>query len=232
MSTESCRVSEEQILAYVAGDLQEEEELEIAEHLGDCAACRDEAAEYVALRDALSDCCRGEEIRWHSFRTPFGPTFVAATDEGLCRLSWKDVSPDQFVRETERRFPGHPVVRDPDGLAEAERQIREYFAGERSEFDLPVDLSALTDFERHVLEAARRIPYGEAIPYAELARRIARPGAARAVGNALGRNPVAIVVPCHRVVRSDGGLGGYSGGPEFKERLLTMEGRDDFRRAS
>jgi methylated-DNA-[protein]-cysteine S-methyltransferase len=114
-------------------------------------------------------------------------------------------------------------VCDPLGLVEVERELQEYLAGARSEFSASVDLSGSRPFDRRVLEAARLIPFGEVIPYAELARRIAMPGAARAVGNALGRNPVAIVVPCHRVVRTDGSLGGYGGGLEYKERLLRLE---------
>ena len=121
-------------------------------------------------------------------------------------------------------FPDRPALRDPDALADVERQLAEYFAGSRRRFDLEVDLRPLTRFQRRVLEAAREIPYGRVVPYAELARRIGRPRASRAVGNALGHNPVGIVVPCHRVVKSDGGLGGYTGGVEFKERLLALEG--------
>jgi methylated-DNA-[protein]-cysteine S-methyltransferase len=133
----------------------------------------------------------------------------------------------------EERFPGRPVVRDGERLVEAERELREYFAGERSSFDLPVDLSSLSPFDRRVLEVAfRTIRFGEVVPYAELAKRIGKPKAARAVGGALGRNPVAIVVPCHRVVRSDGSLGGYGGGVRYKERLLEIEGRRDLLRAS
>ena len=105
--------------------------------------------------------------------------------------------------------------------------MEEYFAGTRTVFDQDVDLSVLSDFERSVLQTAREIPYGEVIPYAELARRIDKPKASRAVGNALGHNPVAIVVPCHRIVRSDGSLGGYTGGVEFKRKLLAIEGRLD-----
>jgi methylated-DNA-[protein]-cysteine S-methyltransferase len=158
--------------------------------------------------------------------------YLAATDRGLARLSWRQPSPDAFEREIRTRFPGRPIIHDPEALAETERQLREYFSGDRSRFDLPVDLTALSPFERRVLETTRRIPYGQVVPYAELARRIGKPKAARAVGNALGHNPVAIVVPCHRVVRSDGGLGGYTGGVRYKRDLLKIEGRDDLARAS
>ncbi len=98
---------------------------------------------------------------------------------------------------------------------------------------MEVDLSTLTEFERSVLaELTEAIKFGQVLPYSELARRIGKPKAARAVGNAVGVNPVPIVVPCHRVVRLDGGLGGYGGGVEYKERLLRIEGRGDLLRAS
>ncbi|MBI4512717.1 MAG: methylated-DNA--[protein]-cysteine S-methyltransferase [Gemmatimonadetes bacterium] len=232
MSPETCPIPDERLLAYVAGELEGEDELAIATHLGECQGCCEEAAEFTALRGVISACCADDVVRWHSFRAPFGIMYLAATDDGLARVSWQQPGPDAFVHELEARFPGRLIVRDPDALAEAERQLREYFAGQRSSFDLPVDLSALSDFDQRVLAAARRIGFGEVVPYAELAKRIARPKAVRAVGNALGRNPVAIVVPCHRVIRSDGSLGGYGGGVEYKKRLLAIEGRRDLSRAS
>lgn len=226
MSPASCTVPENRVLAYVAGDLAENEELALAEHLGQGEACCAQAAEFAAL----PACCAEGVVRWHSFRTPFGSMYVAATDHGLTRVSWGRRA-ERFVREMEERFPGRVVIRDPYALTDAERQLQEYFAGTRSRFELPVDLGGLSPFDRRVLETARTIPYGEVISYRELARRIARPQAARAVGNALGRNPVAIVVPCHRVVRSDGSLGGYGGGIAYKKKLLAIEGRTDLLRA-
>lgn len=232
MSDGSCSYSEDQILAYVAGDLAEESAVAVAEHLGACRECCDQAAEFRALDAALPACCEEEMVRWHSFRTPFGMMYAAATERGLARVSWGRPSPNDFVGEMEARFAGRPVVRDPGALAEAERQLREYFAGARSSFDLPVDLAALSEFEQRVLQAARRIPYGQVLAYSDLARKIGKPQASRAVGNALGHNPVAIVVPCHRVVRRDGSLGGYGGGIEYKKRLLKIEGREDLARSA
>ncbi|MFQ5890587.1 MAG: methylated-DNA--[protein]-cysteine S-methyltransferase [Gemmatimonadota bacterium] len=224
MSGELCECTEDQLLAFVAGDLEVAEELEVAEHLGECEECCEQAADFRALSLALPDCGCDDAIRWHSFETPFGTMYVAATSAGLVRVSWQQPGPDAFAKQLERRFPGRPVIRDPNALGEAERELREYFAGQRACFDLPVDLSSLSEFEQRVLEAARRIPPGEVVCYSELARRIGKPKAARAVGNALGHNPVAIVVPCHRIVRRDGSLGGYGGGVEYKKRLLTIEG--------
>lgn len=231
MSTATCDCTEEQVLAFVAGDLDPEGTLTVAEHLGECRSCRDAAAEFRGLRELVPEACDCSALGWHRFPTPFGRMSVAATDRGLARLTWRDMDDDALAAELEARFPDRVVVRRPGALAETERQLREYFAGEREAFDLPVDLTSLTDFERRVLRAARGLGHGQVVPYAELARRIGRPTASRAVGNALGKNPVAIVVPCHRVIRSDGGLGGYGGGEEYKEALLRLEGREDLLRA-
>lgn len=226
MSVAECRWTEDDILAWVYGDLEEGRDLILARHLAACPPCREQATEYRALRRELDACEPGEAIRWHLFPTPFGRMYAAATAGGLARISWRQPAEDAWVGALRKDFPDRPALRDPDALAPVERQLSEYFAGRRRRFDLPVDLGRLTSFQRRVLEEARGIPYGHVIPYAELARRIGRPGAARAVGNALGRNPVGIVVPCHRIVRSDGGLGGYTGGVEYKERLLSLEGVD------
>lgn len=215
---------------FAAGELEGDAATAVAEQLGGCDPFRERAVDDRTLRGV--DVCSGPgAVRWHRFRVPFGTLRVAASDEGLVRLSWQEASDDAFAAELRRRFPDRPVVRDRGSLAGAERQLREYFAGDRTAFDLPVDLSSLADFDRRVLRAARRLSHGEVSSYGSLAREIGRPRAARAVGNALGRNPVAIVVPCHRVIRSDGSVGGYGGGIERKVALLRLEGREDLLRA-
>lgn len=108
-------------------------------------------------------------------------------------------------------------------LTSAVRQLEEYFAGKRTEFDLPLDLHG-TAFQREVWLALAEIPYGKTVSYAELAEMVGRPGAYRAVGQANGSNPIPIVLPCHRVVASGGGIGGYGGGLTMKRRLLALEG--------
>ena len=236
MISERCTFSTDSLVVFVGGDLPPDEELTMAEHLGGCEPCSARAAELVTLRSALSECCATDIVRWHQFPTPFGDMFVAATDRGLARVSWRQEGDepgswtpqdaDTFVEEMERSSPEIQIVRDARRLSDVERELGEYFAGIRSRFDVAIDLNGLSHFDRQVLDAARAIPFGEVIPYAELARRIAKPGAARAVGNALGRNPVAIVVPCHRVIRTDGSLSGYGGGVEYKERLLGLERGD------
>lgn len=227
MSGESCSFTADQVLAFVAGDASDSETVAMAEHLCECEACCDQAQEFRTLGTCLDGECSDEALRWDSFPSPFGTMFVAATDAGLAWVSWRQADEDAAVARMEERFPEHPVIHDPERLDPWRAQLEEYFAGRRTAFDLDVDLSVLSDFERSVLESARKIPYGEVVPYAELARRIRKPKASRAVGNALGHNPVAIVVPCHRVVRSDGSLGGYTGGVEYKRRLLALEGRTD-----
>ena len=123
-------------------------------------------------------------------------------------------------------FPNRPPqvpLRPPcEHVRRLEEQLREYFAGKRKSFDLPLDLSG-TPFQMEVWKALLEIPFGQVVTYGELARRIGRPRAARAVGNAVGANPVPIVIPCHRVVPKSGGIGNFGPGPEWKARLLGLE---------
>lgn len=224
MTKIACTYTDEDVLAFVAGDLAESDELAMAVHLGECGECRDQAAEFTALHRTLDACSDDDVVRWHDFETPFGRTYAALTGTGLARISWRENEPDAFVGGLEKSFPGRPVIHERRGLEAAERQLAEYFAGSRKRFDLPVDLAAASEFDRRVLDVVRAIPFGGVRTYADIARGIGSPSAARAVGNAVGRNPAPIVVPCHRVVRSDGTLGGYSGGGvEYKRRLLAIE---------
>lgn len=164
-------------------------------------------------------------IRWREFETPFGGTFLAATPRGVLRLSWQVDDPEGAAESLREEFPLWGVKEAPDRLEDTAEQLREYFAGERRSFDLEVDLTGVTEFQRTVLEATSRIPFGTTVTYGKLAERIDRPDASRAVGSALGSNPVPIVVPCHRVVRSDGSVGGYTAGTGYKRQLLELESR-------
>jgi len=161
-------------------------------------------------------------VYYTSLRTPVGRLLIAATGAGLVRVSF-DVSEMAFAADLRQRLK-IDVVKSPEKMAGIVSQIEEYFAGKRRAFDIPVDLSKATPFQRSVLMAARRVPAGQVVSYHEIARRIGRPEASRAVGQALGHNPVPIVIPCHRVVPSSGGLGGYMGGVRVKEKLLELEG--------
>lgn len=164
-------------------------------------------------------------IRWTVFETPFGETFLAATPKGLVRLSWQVEEPEAEAECLREEFPLWGVKRAPGRLSGPADEIVEYFCGQRRRFTLDVDLTGVTEFQARVLEAVGDVPFGDRVSYGELARRIDRPRASRAVGSALGKNPVPIVVPCHRVVRSDGTLGGYTAGTGYKEQLLELESR-------
>jgi len=146
--------------------------------------------------------------------TPIGELLLAGNDDALAMIG--------FPKGSMRRDPEPDWIFNEKPLATARQQLTEYFAGTRKEFDLPVALSG-TEFQVSVLEALQEIPYGETVSYGEIARRIGRPKAVRAVGAANGRNPIPVVVPCHRVIGSSGDLTGFGGGLDTKEALLRLE---------
>lgn len=159
--------------------------------------------------------------------TLLGTVYLAVGPEGLVALNFS--LPEARFLEKTGQLAGleSPVfVRDPRRTAMYRQQVLRYLAGETDDFDLPVDLRTQTAFQQAVLEATARVPRGQIATYGEIARRIGRPAAARAVGQALANNPVPLVIPCHRVVASDGSLRGYSGGGGVKTKahLLAMEG--------
>jgi methylated-DNA-[protein]-cysteine S-methyltransferase len=162
------------------------------------------------------------DVSYELHDTPVGRLLVAVTDHGLCEISY-DADPEAEVERLARAF-GSRVLRSPRPTDEARRQLDEYFSGRRREFDLEIDLRAARDFGRTVLEELARVPYGELTTYGTLAARAGRPRAARAVGTVMNRNPVPIVLPCHRVVGSTGSLVGYGGGLDRKRLLLELEG--------
>jgi methylated-DNA-[protein]-cysteine S-methyltransferase len=154
--------------------------------------------------------------------SPVGELLLAATERGMCRISF-DPEPERAIEELAKTH-GVRVLRSAGALQQPRRQLDEYFGGSRRDFDLRVDLAALPSFQQAVLAELQRVPYGATDTYGGLAARIGRPRAARAVGGALNRNPVPIVVPCHRVLPGTGQLGNYGGGPERKRVLLELEG--------
>ena len=151
--------------------------------------------------------------------SPVGDLLVAVTPQGLVRLAF---DPERVLDELAERISPRVVVA-PGRLDPVRRELDEYFAGRRRAFDIAVDWSLTSGFRRRVLEATARIPTGQVTTYGALAEEVGKPTAARAVGNAVGSNPVAIVVPCHRVVPAAGGVGNYGGGPERKAFLLDLE---------
>ncbi len=154
------------------------------------------------------------------FDSRIGPVVVEATAKGICRIVLGPTK-RELTAVWREEATGHTAAPVLDRLR---AQLESYFAGEPVQFDVPLDLSAGTAFQQKVWRACRRIPYGETRSYAELARMAGRPGAARAAGGAMHANPVPVVVPCHRVVKSDGSLGGYGGGIPLKRKLLRLEG--------
>ncbi len=154
--------------------------------------------------------------------TPVGRVLAAIGPKGVVGVAFGG-SARTFGAALARRHRTR-VVRADARLAGVGRELREYFGGRRRRLTVPVDLAGVSPFQRRVLAAARRIPVGRVVSYGELARRIGQPGASRAVGQALGHNPIPIIIPCHRIVASGGGLGGYVGGVKAKRALLTLEG--------
>ncbi|MFE0698643.1 methylated-DNA--[protein]-cysteine S-methyltransferase [Streptomyces sp. NPDC058872] len=170
---------------------------------------------------------RAAPTEWAVVESPIGPLFLAATERGLVRVEFHATAErrERMLDRLAGQFGVGAVERAAGRLAEPVRQLDRYFAGGLRAFDLPLDWSLTTGFNRQVLrELARTVPYGTVVGYGELAGRVGQPGAAQAVGAAMGANPLPLVVPCHRVVESGGGLGGFGGGLETKRQLLALEG--------
>jgi O-6-methylguanine DNA methyltransferase len=168
--------------------------------------------------------CAGAMETVHIARSnsPIGRVRVASTKLGLAYVELPHSSGRGMRDWMERYVPEHRCVEEMGPNAAAIEQILEYLASERTHFDIPLDLRG-TPFQRAVWDVLLEIPYGDSCSYAEVARAIGKPNAQRAVGSANNANPVAIVVPCHRVIAADGSLGGYGGGQDLKARLLAME---------
>ncbi|MFJ2848904.1 MULTISPECIES: methylated-DNA--[protein]-cysteine S-methyltransferase [Streptomyces] len=167
-------------------------------------------------------------VEWDVVDSGIGPLLLAATATGLVNVAFhaRPAVRDAALDRLRTRFGTEPVAASGSArLAEPIRALAAYFAGEPRDFDLALDWSLTTGFHREVLrELASGVPYGTVVGYGELAARVGRPEGAQAVGAAMGANPLPVVVPCHRVVESDGGLGGFGGGLETKRQLLALEG--------
>jgi len=156
-------------------------------------------------------------MRFHRYRSPIGNLILAADNGFLCYCLWEDSMDKQLLNDWEEDKTTHDTV-----LTEACRQMDEYFSGTRKSFSLPLKPFG-TVFQQHAWQALQKIPYGKTISYAEEARLMNSPKAVRAVGNANRHNPLMIIIPCHRVVGSNGHIGGYVGGTERKKWLLRLE---------
>jgi methylated-DNA-[protein]-cysteine S-methyltransferase len=164
------------------------------------------------------------DVAYAPVESPFGELLLAATGRGLLRVAFPEEDVDSVLERISRRLSPR-IVEAPARLERARRELEEYFNGRRRAFELPVDWSLVGGpFGREVLRVTSEIPYGGVLSYREVATDAGSPRASRAAGNALGSNPIPIVVPCHRVLHSGGGLGGYGGGLDRKRWLLELEG--------
>ena len=164
-------------------------------------------------------------VRFGALETPIGPVFVASSNSGLFDVAFGVTDQVRYIARlgtrVERALPDQRAV---SGVLD---QLDDYFCGKVTRFSIPIDLRVSTDFTYRVLCAASRIPFGQTMSYGEIAKIIASPGASRAVGGALGRNPIPIVIPCHRVIAGAGRIGGFTGGLAIKKALLRLEGHLD-----
>ena len=162
------------------------------------------------------------DVAYRTLDTPVGTLLLAATPAGLVRVAYEREGFDAVLESLAARVSPR-ILKTPSRLDDAARQLGEYFAGRRHRFDLPLDLSLSAGFRRTVLAYLPGIGYGQTASYQAVAAAVNNPGAVRAVGTACATNPLPLVIPCHRVIRSDGHVGAYLGGPETKRRLLNLE---------
>jgi methylated-DNA-[protein]-cysteine S-methyltransferase len=195
--------------------------------IDDLTFASDETADFGRLRARLAEQADRDgllDVAYRIMDSPVGPLLLAATPAGLVRVAFeRENHEDVLVELSEAISPR--ILRSPRGVDDIARQLDEYFAGRRRVFEVPVDLRLSKGFRRVVLEHLREIPFGVTESYTVVARAAGNPGAVRAAGSACATNPIPLVVPCHRVVRSDGTFGQYRGGTEAKHMLLTMEAR-------
>jgi len=165
-----------------------------------------------------------KRVYYNYFASPIGMIYMAFSPTGICQLSLNDRGEEEFCQKLKERLKAH-TVKDPGSGKELKRSILSYLAGERKEFaGYELDISQGTPFQRRVWGEVKKIAYGHTRSYQEIAQQIGSDYAQRAVGQANGQNPIPLIIPCHRVIRSDGKIGGYSGGVEIKKRLLELEG--------
>jgi methylated-DNA-[protein]-cysteine S-methyltransferase len=163
------------------------------------------------------------DVAYSMVDSPFGLLVVAATKKGVVRLSFDIESPDEVLEDLATRVSPR-VLEAPGMLDDARRELELYFDGRLHRFEVPLDWRLTQGFRLSVLRATARVPYGSTSTYSEVAAKAGSPRAYRAAGTALATNPIPIIVPCHRILHSGGGMGGYGGGLQMKERLLKLEG--------
>ncbi|HEY3613083.1 MAG TPA: methylated-DNA--[protein]-cysteine S-methyltransferase [Gaiellales bacterium] len=184
-------------------------------------------AEWQRVRAALAAGAEREgliDVAYERHETPLGTIVVGATREGLVRIALPSEDEDDVLAELAARISPRVLRSSRESLAQTRRELDEYFGHDRRSFGVPLDWRLVGGFRREVLRATAQIPYGRTASYRDVATSAGSPNAVRAAGTALATNPLPIVVPCHRVLRSGGGLGQYRGGPEAKAQLLQLEG--------
>jgi methylated-DNA-[protein]-cysteine S-methyltransferase len=185
---------------------------------------QEEQAMHAARRFSATAAANGlADIGYAAVDSPFGTLHAAATDAGLVRLAFPEEDLDAMLDTLARRLSPR-IVEAPARLDQTRRELEEYFAGSRRDFDVPLDRTLMSAFAKKVLAATSAIPYGSVSTYTEMAAAAGSPRGSRAAGNALGSNPIPLIVPCHRVLRTGGNLGGYGGGLDRKRWLLELEG--------
>jgi methylated-DNA-[protein]-cysteine S-methyltransferase len=180
-----------------------------------------------ALAERVAERAEGEgllDVAYVVEDSPVGPLLLAGTRRGLVELGFEGQKELDFYLERLTRKLSPRVLEAPARLDPVRRELDEYFTGKRQDFDLPLDWSLTTGFTQRVLRATAKVPYGAVSTYRQMAAKAGNERAVRAAGNALGANPIPIVVPCHRILRTGGSLGGYGGGVPRKEFLLRLEG--------
>ncbi len=239
-------VTEDLLVAYFSEELGPETVRKLLQHTSNCEPCRKEFAiieglfrglgnilvagtagkNSTALKKALKEQLRENKIFYSIiYLTDYVPTLIACSSKGLVRVMFGSGSEFEFMEKLKAEFPDRWLIESFDEVEPVRRQFEEYFFRKRRDFDFAFDPVLLkSSFQKKVLLTLREIPYGQVVTYGELARRVGKPGASRAVGNALGSNPVPIFLPCHRVVAGKGKLGGFTGGTDIKKKLLALEG--------
>lgn len=234
---DECDICCDAMPGYVCGDLKVIDADWIEEHTAHCGYCQRQLTGFQRLDHLLTEyesSCeavtappfrnRTREIaRYGTMDSPLGVLLIGMTDQGVCEIDFgRNHTIDEFHGRMIGR--GFDLIHDQVAIQPVVDQLTEYFQGRRNTFDVPVDVSHLTPFAQDVLQATASVPSGGIATYGEIARRIGNPGASRAVGNALGRNPIPIILPCHRVVPADRSIGNYTGGTDIKVTLLSLEG--------
>jgi methylated-DNA-[protein]-cysteine S-methyltransferase len=192
-----------------------------------CGVARASAQEWAAARAGFVARAASEDlvdIAFEDHETPLGRIRINATDTGILRIILPIENTEEVLEDLARNVSGRILGVSTPAITTTRRELDEYFEGRRRRFEVPLDWTLATPFRRDVLHATALIPYGETSSYRQVAIAAGRPKAVRAAGSALSHNPLPIIVPCHRVLRTDGGIGQYLGGVAAKTQLLTLEG--------